>query len=173
MKRVNTPYCILTHILLVLALSSCTVSYKLNGASIDYTKTKSISIADFINTAEMVYPPFAQTFSETLRDSYTRRTRLKVIKKGGDMNLEGEIINYTLTPLAIGADSYSSQTKLSVTIKVRFTNHKNPDDDYEKSYTAFQTFDSSKMLNEVQDDLMKIIVEEISDNIYNDTVAKW
>lgn len=152
---------------------SCSISYKFNGASIDYAKTKSLSIADFSNTAELIYPPLAQTFSESLRDAYTKQTRLQVIKKGGDMHLEGEIVGYSLTPMSISADSYSAETKLTVTIKVRFTNSKNPEDDFEKSYSAFQTFDSNRMLNEVQDELMKVIVTEISEGIYNDTVAKW
>lgn len=160
-------------LLIVLLAASCTVSYKFNGASIDYTKTKSLSISDFSNTAELIYPPFAQTFSESLRDTYTKQTRLQVVKKGGDMHLEGEIVGYVLTPMSISADSYSSETKLTVTIKVRFTNSKNPEDDFEKSYSAYQTFDSNRMLNDVQDELMKILVAEISDNIYNDTVAKW
>jgi hypothetical protein len=153
--------------------SSCTISYKLNGASIDYSKTKTIAIADFPNTAELIYPPLSQYFSETLRDTYSKQTRLQLLKKGGDLNLEGEIIGYQLTPMAISADSYASQTKLTLTVNVRFSNNKNPDDDFERKYSAFQTFDSSKMLTDVQDDLMKVMVAEITDQIYNDTVAKW
>jgi len=158
---------------MVLLFSGCTIAYKFNGASIDYTKTKSIGIAEFTNTAQLIYAPLAQQFSEKLRDIYTRNTRLQVMKKGGDMYLEGEITEYYLTPMAISADTYASQTKLTVTINVRFKNNKNPQDDFEKKYSAYQTFDSSKMLNDVQDELLKTIMEEISDNIYNETVAKW
>lgn len=156
-----------------LFINSCTISYKFNGASIDYTKTKSISITDFPNTAELIYPPLSQEFAETLRDTYSKQTRLQLLKKGGDMNLEGEITGYQLTPMAISADSYSAETKLTITIKVRFSNNKNPEDDFEKSYTAYQNFDSNQLLSEVEDELMKTMVKEIADNIYNDTVAKW
>lgn len=156
-----------------LMLVSCSISYKFNGSSIDYTKTKTISIFDFPNTAELVYPPLSQQFSEALRDSYTKQTRLQLLKKEGDLHLEGEIVGYQLTPLAISADSYASQTKLTLTIKVRFTNYKNPEEDFEKSYTAFQTFDSNLILNSVQDALIKQMIIDIVDNIYNDTVAKW
>ena len=159
--------------LISLLLVSCSVSYKFNGSSIDYTKTKTISIFDFPNTAELVYPPLSQQFSEALRDSYTKQTRLQILKKEGDLHLEGEIVGYQLTPLAISADSYASQTKLTLTIKVRFTNYKNPEEDFEKSYTAFQTFDSNQILNNVQDALVKQMITDIVDNIYNDTVAKW
>ena len=156
-----------------LVLVSCSISYKFNGSSIDYTKTKTISIFDFPNTAELVYPPLSQQFSEALRDSYTKQTRLQILKKEGDLHLEGEIVGYQLTPLAISADSYASQTKLTLTIKVRFTNYKNPEEDFDKSYTAFQTFDSNLILNSVQDALIKQMITDIVDNIYNDTVAKW
>jgi len=159
--------------ILFLFFQSCTISYKFNGASIDYTKTKSISISDFPNVAELIYPPLAQEFSESLRDEYSKQTRLQLLKKGGDMNIEGEIVGYQLTPMAISADSYSSETKLTMTIKVRFTNNKNPEDDFEKTYIAYQTFDSNQMLTDVQDELMTVMVKEIADNIYNDTVAKW
>jgi len=152
---------------------SCSISYKFNGSSIDYTKTKTLSIFDFPNAAELVYPPLSQEFSEALRDSYTKQTRLQLLKKEGDLHLEGEITGYQLTPLAISADSYASQTKLTLTIKVRFTNYKNPEEDFEKSYTSFQTFDSNLILTNVQDALNKQMITDIVDNIYNDTVAKW
>lgn len=159
--------------LLLIQFSSCTISYKFNGASIDYSKTRSISIADFTNTAELVYAPLAQEFSESLRDTYAKQTRLQLLKRGGDLNLEGEITGYQLTPLAISADTYASQTKLTVTINVRFSNKKSPDEDFEKSYSAFRTFDSNTLLTSIQDELLKLIIEDITDNIYNDTVAKW
>ena len=171
-RHLNLVIFLMTGFILLIC-NSCTISYKFNGSSIDYSKTKSISISDFPNTAELIYPPLSQEFTETLRDAYSKQTRLQLLKKGGDMHLEGEIVGYQLTPMAISADSYSSETKLTITIKVRFSNSKNPEDDYEKSYSAFQNFDSNRMLTDVQDELMKIMVAEIADNIYNDTVAKW
>jgi hypothetical protein len=161
-------------IAIILLTNSCKISYKFNGGTIDYTKTRTISIADFPNTAEMVYAPLSQEFAEKLRDVFTKQTRLQVLKKGGDMHIEGEIVGYQLTPMSIGTDSYASETKLTITINVRFTNNKNPADDFvDKKYTAFQTFDSNLMLNDVQDELLKTMIDEITDNIYNDTVAKW
>lgn len=176
-KKENINYSNLSHVIIVLFISvlvlSCSISYKFNGSSIDYTKIKSISISDFPNTAELVYTPLSQEFSESLRDSYAKQTRLQLLKKNGDLHLEGEVVGYQLTPLAIAADSYSSQTKVTLTIKVRFSNNKNPEDDFEKTYSASQTFDSKNMLTDVQDDLVKLMIADIVDNIYNDTVAKW
>ena len=163
----------LTLVATVVTLSSCLISYRFNGASIDYSKTQSISIADFPNNAAMVNPNLSNNLSEGIRDIYSRQTRLQILRRGGDMELEGEIIDYALTPMAISADNLSAETKLTITIKVRFTNNKAPEENFEKTYSAYQTFDSSRLLTDVQDELCATMITELAENIYNDTVAKW
>lgn len=159
--------------LFVILCSSCAISFKFNGASIDYTTTKSISIADFPNNAALVYPPLSNDLSEGIRDLYQRQTRLQVNRKSGDLELEGEITGYEITQMAIAADSYSAETKLTLTVRVRFINNVRPEESFEKSYSAYQTFDSSRMLTDVQEELCATMIKEIAENIYNDTVAKW
>jgi len=169
--RISLMLCTLCCV--ALCLKSCKISYKFNGASIDYTKTKSISIADFPNNAALVYPALSTDLSQGIRDLFQRQTRLQILRKGGDMELEGEITGYTLTPMAISADSYSAETKLTITIRVHFTNNVAPEESFDKTYTAYQTFDSSQMLNDVQEELCNIMIKELAENIYNDTVARW
>lgn len=164
-------YLILT--ILPLLLSGCLISYKFNGASIDYSKIKTLAIADFPNNAALVYPPLSNDLSEGIRDIFVKQTRLQVGRKGGDLELEGEITGYDLTPMAISADSYSAETKLTLTIKVRFTNNVNTEESFEKTYSAFQTFDSTNLLTDVQEELCATMIKEIAENIYNDTVARW
>lgn len=159
--------------LLLLLLSGCTISYKFNGASIDYAKVHSISVADFPNNAALVYAQLSPNLSEGIRDLYSRQTRLKVLRQGGDMELEGEITGYTLTPMSVSANSYASETKLTITVKVRFTNNIQPEESFEKTYTAFQVFDASQLLTDVQEELCNTMITEIAENIYNDTVARW
>ncbi len=154
-------------------MSSCAISYKFNGASIDYATTHSISIADFPNMAALVYAPLSQNLSEGIRDLFARQTRLEILRKGGQLELEGEITGYDLANMAIAADSYAAETKLTITVRVRFTNNVNPDESFEKTYTAYQTFDSNQLLTDVQDELCSIMITEIAESIYNDTVAKW
>ena len=154
-------------------LNACTISYKFNGASIDYSTTKTISIADFPNVAPLVYAPLSNNLSDGIRDLFQRQTRLEQVRRGGNLEIEGEITGYQLTPMAVSADSYAAETKLTITVKVRFTNNVAPEESFEKTYTAYQTFDSSQMLNDVQDDLCTTMIAEIADQIYNDNVAKW
>lgn len=160
-------------IIVVLLLPSCVISYKFNGASIDYSKTKTISIADFPNVAPLVYAPLSNTLSDGIRDLFQRQTRLEQVRRGGNLEIEGEITGYALTPMSVSSDSYAAETKLTITVKVRFTNNVAPEESFEKTYTAYQTFDASQMLTDVQDELCNTMVAEIADQIYNDTVAKW
>jgi len=159
--------------LLVTGLVSCSISYSFVGGTMDYSKVKSISIKDFPNMATRVYAPLAQQFTEQLREKYIRQTRLEVIRENGMMDLEGEITAYELTPLAVREDMFASQTRLTVTVRVRFTNQVTPEDDFEQSFSAYQEFDSSNILDAVEGDLCTLIIKEIIDQIYNATVAKW
>lgn len=168
--KLHELLCILA---LALTLHSCAISFKFNGASIDYSTTKSISVADFPNNAALVNPALSNNLSEGIRDLYARQTRLDVTRKSGDLELEGEIVGYELTPMSISADSYAAETKLTISVRVRFTNNIHPEESFEKTYSAYQSFNSSKMLNDVEDELCSTMITEIAENIFNDTVAKW
>ena len=159
--------------LFLIPLSSCSISYKMNGANINYQTTHSISIADFPNNAPMVNPTLSNNLSEGIRDLYQRQTRLQILRKGGDLELEGEIVGYDISQGAIKPDSYASESKLTIRVTVHFTNNIYPEESFDKTYTAYQTFDSSRLLNDVQDELCAAMITEIAENIYNDTVAKW
>jgi len=154
-------------------LCGCTISYKFNGTNIDYTKIHSIAVSDFPNRAPMVYAPLAIKFNEAIRDVYTTQTRLIMVRQNGDLVLDGEIVGYDITPQAISNNSLASETRLTVRVNVRYTNNANHEDDFERIYTAYRNFDSSKLLTEVQDVLIEEIVKEITESIYNDTAANW
>ena len=145
----------------------------MNGANINYQTTHSISIADFPNNAPLVNPTLSNALSEGIRDLFQRQTRLQMLRKGGDLEIEGEITGYTVSQGAISADAYASESKLTITVVVHFTNNVNPEESFDKTYTVYQTFDSSRLLSDVQEELCAVMVQEIADNIYNDTVARW
>ncbi|OAV66315.1 hypothetical protein Barb6XT_01990 [Bacteroidales bacterium Barb6XT] len=157
----------------VVLMGGCTVSYKLNSASIDYTVVSSVSVLDFPNQAPMVYPPLSQVLTERMKDIYTTKTRLKVVQTNGDLNIEGEITGYDLTPMAVKEDAWASETKLTITIRVRYTNKTNPDKDFEQTFSAYREFPATRMLTDVQDQLCTEIVEELTDLVFNATVADW
>ncbi len=158
---------------LVLIVSSCTMSYKFNGASIDYDLTKTMMISDFPNQAPLVYPPLEQRFNEELKNLFTRSTRLQFVNQNGDMEMEGEIVGYELTPLAVQEDSFASETRLTLTVRMRFRNNKAQGQDKEETIKAYRNFPADKMIDEVQDQLIAELVKEITDQIFNTTMSNW
>jgi len=166
----------LTILLMLITLTipvSCTVSYKFNGASIDYTKTKTIQINDFPIRSAYVWGPMANIFNNQLRDQYANHTKLIQVKRNGDLKLEGEITRYEQRNKSVSSEGYSAQTELSMTVNVRFTNNANHAEDFEKQFTASATYETTQQLNAVQEELVTQMVKEITDQIFNATVANW
>ena len=124
---------------MIVALSACTISYKLNGAAIDYSIYKTINV-DSSNT---------------------------------DLSVEGEITGYSLTPQAVTEDAYASKTRLTISVRVKYTDHKQPKNSIDQSFSAFRDFDSSEMLTNVQDQLCEEITEELVMLIFNATAGNW
>jgi len=165
---------ILLFLLFTVILTACTVSYKFNGASINYEETPTIDIRDFQNQAPMVYLPLAQVFNEQLKDVFTRSTKLKFTTINPSLELEGEIIRYDLTPLSVQEDMFSAQTRLTLGIRYRYRNNKNPaEDKNDEVITAFRDFDSSMMLTDVQDGLIDELTKDIVDQIFLATMSNW
>ena len=156
-----------------LSLTACSVSYKFNGASIDYTKTKTIQIADFPIRASYVWGPMAPMFNNELKDQFANHTRLSQVKRNGDLKIEGEITQYQQRNKSVSAEGYSAQTELSMTVNVRFTNNVNHNDDFERQFTATSTYETTQSLNSVQEQLVQEMVKDICDQIFNATVANW
>jgi hypothetical protein len=158
---------------LVLLISSCTMSYKFNGASIDYDLTKTILISEFPNQAPLVYPPLEQRFNEELKDLFTRSTRLQFVRQNADIEMEGEIVGYELTPLAVQEDSFASETRLTLTVRMRYRNNKVEGQDKEETIKAYRNFPADRMLTDVQDQLIGELVKEVTDQIFNTTMSNW
>ena len=158
---------------LALALVACSVTYKFNGASIDYTRTKTIQIAQFPIRSTYVWAPMQAIFNNQLTDVFARQTKLQQVNRGGDLQIAGEIVEYSQYNKAVSADGYSAQTQLKMTVNVRFVNNKNHDEDFEQKFSATTQYDSSLQLNAVQEDLVTQMVKDIVDQIFNATVANW
>ncbi len=152
---------------------SCTVSYKFNGGNINYDKVKTISIADFPIKSDYVHAPLGTKFNEDLKDIFLRQTRLKLVNNNADLEIDGEITGYNQYNQAVSADGYSSETKLTITVNVRFVNNTNHEQDFEQQFSAFRVYDSRELLTAVQDGLIAEMTKEITDQIFNATVANW
>lgn len=154
-------------------LVACSVSYKFNGASIDYTKTKTIQINDFPIRATYVWGPMQAMFNNRLKDIYASQTRLIQVKRNGDLKVEGEITQYQQRNKSVSADGYSAQTELLMTVNVRFTNNAKHSDDFERSFTATASYETTQSLAAVQEELVTQMCKDLCDQIFNATVANW
>lgn len=164
---------VLLALLSLVMVCECTVSYKLNGASIDYNTIKTITIETFSNRAAYQWAPMAPMFNNTLSDRYNSQTKLRQVKRDGDLVLSGEITSYDQTNKSISADGYSSMVQLKITVKVKFTNNKQHNDDFDKTFTANREYDSSQQLSAVQEELVQQMIDDIVDQVFNATVANW
>ena len=147
--------------------------YKFNGASIDYTQTKTIQIAEFQNRSSYVWGPMASMFNNRLRDQFADHTKLIQVKRNGDLRLDGEITQYSQRNKSISSDGHSAQTELSMTVNVRFTNTKKHSEDFERQFTATATYETTQSLNAVQEELVTQMTRDIVDQIFNARVANW
>lgn len=167
--------CVGTMLLLMLVVSACSISYKFNGSSIDYTKIKTITIETFPNrSVGFVWGPMESMFNTALQDIYIQQTRLQQVKRGGDLQLSGEITNYDAYNKGVGADGYSTMAELRMTVRVTFVNKVNPQENFEtKQFSASREYDATQQLASVQDELVNQMIKDIVDQIFNATVANW
>ena len=159
--------------LAVVVVTACTVSYKFTGTNIDYTKTKTISLDKFPIRANYVWSPMESMFYNTITDAFAQKTKLSVIKRNGDLQLSGEIVEYSQTNKSISSDGYSAQVQLKITVNVRFVNTIRHEEDFEQRFSATADYDSSQQLTAVQEQLVQEMIDDIVDQIFNATVANW
>lgn len=154
-------------------MQGCTISYKLNQASIDYTTTKTFSVEPFTNRASYQWAPMAPMFNTTLTDKYNDQTKLRQVKRDGDLALSGEITSYDQTNKSISADGYSSMVQLRMTVRVKYSNRNKREDDFERTFSSSREYDSSQQLSAVQEELVQQMIDDIVDQVFNQTVGKW
>ena len=172
-KRLMKHICVVMG--MVMLMTACTVSYKFNGSSIDYTKIKTISFETFPNRSiGFVWGPMESMFNTALQDIYMQQTRLQQVKRGGDLQISGEITNYDAYNKGVGADGYSTMAELRMTVRVTFTNNSNPQENFEaKQFSSSREYDATQQLASVQDELVNQMIKDIVDQIFNATVANW
>ena len=120
-----------------------------------------------------VNPTLSNELTEALRDQFRRLTRLEEVDMEGDLEISGEITGYDVRATAVTADEVAAQNRLTVTVKIYFMNRKYPEDDFEKSFSAYADYDSMQSLDAVESTLCTDIIETLVEDIFNATVANW
>lgn len=157
--------------LIGLSLAGCGV-YSFTGASIP-PEAKTITIVYFVNNAQYIEPSLSQSLTDALRDRFLSQTSLDFINEGGDLQLEGAITEFSTKPVAIQGNETAALNRLTVTVKVKFTNLIDPSKDFETPFTRFEDYPSDLDLSAVKDEKISLINEALVDDIFNKAVVNW
>ena len=157
--------------LTALIVHSCGI-YSFSGTSIQ-PDVKTVTINYFEYKALRVNPSLSNELTEAIKDQFRRLTRLEEVDIEGDLEISGEITGYDVKAMAVTADEVAAQNRLTVNVKIYFTNRKYPEDDFEKSFSAYADYDSSNTLDAMESQLCEEIIEKLVEDIFNATVANW
>ena len=152
-------------IMVGISLAGCGV-YSFTGASIP-PEAKTITITYFVNNAQYVEPSLSQSLTDAMRDRFLAQTDLDFVSEGGDLQIEGTITDYSTKPVAIQGNETAALNRLSVTVKVKYTNLIDPSKDFDAPFTRFEDYSSSQDLSAVKDELLVTINENLVDDIFN------
>lgn len=170
MKRALTLFILSTF---SIVFTTCTVNYSFTGASIA-PEVKTIRIGNFPNNALLVNPTLAQDFTDGLRNKFQSQTSLNIVTKGGDLVIEGEITDYSTRPTAIQADDIAAQNRLTITVKVTFTNTNDDSKSFtNQSFSRYQDYPSNLDFASVQESYVPLIVDYLIEDIFNKSVVNW
>lgn len=151
--------------------TSCGI-YSLTGASIS-PELKTASVQYFQNRASVVQPMLSRELTEKLKDKIQGQTSLKLVNESGDVQFEGEISNYVVTPAAITGDNVAAKNRLTITIRVKYSNSKESQFDFDTSFSRYADFDSNTSLSSVENDLMDDIADLLVEDIFNRAFVNW
>ncbi|HSW68049.1 MAG TPA: LptE family protein [Bacteroidales bacterium] len=156
---------------LLLLLQGCGV-YSFTGASIS-PDTKTISIQQFQNNAPLVQPRLSQLFTDALRDKFTSKTALSLVPRAGDLSIEGAITDYRTMPVAITGNEIAALNRLTISVRVTFTNRLDSKQNFETTFSRFEDYDSNMPLSSVEESLIAQINEALVQDIFNRAVVNW
>ena len=146
--------------------------YSFSGASIP-PEAKTVSVQYFPNQAQLINPTLSNDFTTALRDAMMNQTSLDMVESGGDLAFEGEITDYRTTPVAITSGQTAALNRLTVTVKVRFSNRIDETKDFESNFSRYEDYPSDQDLNSVQESLTATIIEQLVEDIFNKALVNW
>lgn len=159
-------------IIALFILEGCTGGYSFTGASIP-PDAKTISIQNFPNYASLVNPQLSQVLTDGLRNAFSSQTSLNLVDYDGDLDIKGEITNYTMQPTAITGNDQAAMNRLTITIKVVFVNTKDPNANFEQSFSRYREFSAQMNFSSIESSLVEEIVNELIDDVFNKAVVNW
>lgn len=153
-------------------LPSCKVSYSFSGVNIS-PEVSTYSVDYFPNRAPIVQAQLSQLFTDALIDKIQNGTSLDLTTDGGDVHFSGEITGYNTRPTAITGNETAARNRLTITVRVKYTNEVEPELDYDTSFSRYEDYDASQNLTDVENELIDLIVEDLLEDIFNRAFVSW
>lgn len=171
LRTITIKLCLATFC--IICLSGCGI-YSFTGASIP-PEAKTFSIANFSNMAQEATPPrLTNAITEGLKDIYLKQTRLTLVQSDGDFAFEGEVRSYIHGPVAIAGNDQAMMERLTITIKVVFTNRFNESECFDKTFSQYAEYKTAgSTFNSAEPDLVEEIVKKLAEDIFNASAANW
>ncbi len=157
---------------IVFTFQSCKISYSFTGANLS-PAVKTYSVYYFPNRARLINPTLSQNFTEGLREKLRRQTSLNELSEDGDIEFEGQITGYEVRPMSIQKDDLAAKNRLTVSVKLKYTNNKSPEENFERSFSAYEDYDSNLTISDIEDELSELIITKLTEDIFNATIANW
>ncbi len=159
-----------------LILVSCGI-YSFTGSSIP-VGVETFQVNYFDNTAggkpgSTIEPGLDRDFTIALQDLIVNQTSLNLVNEGGDIIYSGEIVEYSVTPMAATAEIKAAQNRLTMAVMVSYENVSNEDDNIEKRFSFYYDFPGNLQVYDIKDSALEEIFERITQDIFNETLAKW
>ncbi len=172
LKNLKTWLLVLLLPLIAVGMQSCKVSYSFTGANIS-PDVKTYSVAYFPNRAKLVNPNLSQQLTEALKEKLQRQTSLNEVDETGDLEYSGTITNYEVRPIAIQKGDLAAQNRLTISINLKYVNNRNHEQDFERTFSAFEDYGSQSMLSDIEESLVPEIMDKLLEDIFNATIANW
>lgn len=156
--------------LMLILASACTYSFQTVSVK---PNVKTITIAKMENTASVIVPSLAQEFTERVRDQFINQSSLQLAERNGDLELIGTIIQYNISPLTLQGNDKAAQNRMTISVKVKFTNKKYPDESWDNTFTNFVDFPAETSLVQAESTLLKELTDKLAIDIFNKALSSW
>lgn len=154
----------------MVVMHSCSL-YSFSGA--DTAGAKTFSVDFFRSQTPLAGPGFSQQFTESLKDLLQSQSNLKLVSGKGDLHFEGAISDYRIAPVGVQSTETAAQNRLTTTVRVKYTNEKEPAKSFERTFSKFTDYDSSFDLLNLEAQLNRDLIEQLTQEIFNASLGNW
>ncbi len=156
----------------IAAFQSCKVSYSFTGA-VPMVGVETFSVEYIRNRAKLINPNLSQEITDALQEKLLRQTSFDQVESDGDLEFSGQITGYDVKPMNIQEGDLAAQNRFTISVKIKYTNNKDHEQDWEKSFSAYEDYDSNQSIDEAESSIVPVIIEKLTDDIYNVSIANW